>query len=170
VLLEERGDLANAVGPRLGIPAGRGTAPSGGIHVDAFHDISGWPVAVERMVSPRIDLDPHRILGLLGGFGKFSARFSGGSVVVFSDENQQGGDGLVLVDVIRDRLARPSLAPALPAAVSSDTGRIKRHRSCEAGTLLTCKDTEVVAIQPARNRKESTSSMGLVRIVLPKSV
>jgi hypothetical protein len=75
VLTEERVDLANTVGPCLGVSARRGPTPGGGIRVDPFPDVPDWPVAVERMVRFRIDLYLYRIPSALGGFGQLPAGF-----------------------------------------------------------------------------------------------
>ena len=108
VLTEKRDNFMKAVGPRFGIPARRGTTPGGGIRVHPLLVVRDRPVAVEGVVSARINLNSDRITGLLGGCGQFTAGFRRGPVVVFSDENQQGSDGLVHTDVTRDRPLEPA--------------------------------------------------------------
>ena len=75
VLTEKRDNFMNAVGPRFGIPARRGTTSGGGIRVHPLPVVRDRPVAVEGVVSARINLGPDRIASLLGGFGEFAARF-----------------------------------------------------------------------------------------------
>ena len=69
MLAEERCHLANAVRPRIGIPAGRSAAPARRVCIDTCRNVAHGIIAVEGVVCPRIDLDRHRMTGFLGRFG-----------------------------------------------------------------------------------------------------
>ena len=57
MLIKERNDFVDAVGPGRRVAAGGGAAPTGGVDIHARGNKVHWPRAVECMVGAGVDLD-----------------------------------------------------------------------------------------------------------------
>src|SRR5918992_4506857 len=133
---KESDDLAYAVGPRLGIAAGRSTAASGGVRVNTGRNVADGIVAVERVVCPRVYLDCHRIPSLRSRVRQLAAGFRWRPVVVFSYENQQRSNRLIDASITKARTIRVSSALNTLASQANCTVRIQSDGGREACSFV----------------------------------
>src|SRR5919108_847318 len=92
---EERGDLLDRVGPRLGMAARRRPAPARRARIEARGDVAHGVRTVEGVVRAGIDLDRDWRAGSRGGLDKLPARLGRRPVVLFADEDQPPRDGAI---------------------------------------------------------------------------
>src|SRR5215469_13408889 len=112
--------------PGDGIAAGRRAAAIRHVGVAALTHVTRWPVAVERMVGARIDLDRHRIARGIGCLGKLRAMLGWGPIVLLADEDEERRHRLVGADIARHRAVIAELAVDIPIAIGGTATGIER--------------------------------------------